>query len=264
MTTYVKRDPKPRLVAVAPVADRVVEQSFITEIGPTFERSFLDDSFGCRTGRGPLRATLRGWRWMRRYHWVLHLDVRSYFASIDHRILRRLYASRLRDERALGLLDRLLAVGGSVYHSASHLGGPKAREGLGLPVGSLVSHFSGALYLDRLDHYVKHELKVPAYLRFMDDMLLVADEREELAEAWSAVAEWLGRERALTLKPTREGIVSTRAGLTLLGWRVTRAGLRPARTGRRRLLRRLRHRAAQGPEAVRDALAAVQHRWRFG
>jgi len=259
---HVLRDPKPRLVVVAPVVHRVLEQSLVADLAPTYERGFLDQSFACRTGRGPLRAVWLARTFLRRHRWRLHLDVRGYFAHVDHRRLLRLYARRLRDARTLDLIETILAHGARIYQTP--LGqrvaglGPDHPAHCGLPVGSLLSHFSGALYLDGLDHYVKRELKVPGYLRFMDDLLLAADDREALRDAGERVRDWLSSQRDLALKPDRQGVVSTRANLVVLGHLVTRAGITPARTVRRRARRRLAERAREGPEALARTLASYR------
>lgn len=102
------------------------------------------------------------------------------------------------------------------------------------------------------------------FRREIESALLLADDEATLGHAWGAMAGWLREHRHLALKPMREGIVSTRAGITLLGWRITRGGLAPARTGRLRLLRRIRARMDQGPATITDMLSPSRHRWAFG
>lgn len=264
---HLVHEPKLRCIAVPSVRDRLLHHALITEVSPAYERGFLDQSYACQKGRGPHKAVLQALRWHRVHGWHLHLDVRGYFAHIDHGVLSDLYARRLRDPRTTDLLARLLSHGGTVWQQ------PLARRvaGLpddhpptvGLPVGTLLSHFSGALYLDALDHHVKRVLKVPGYLRYMDDLLLFHDDRQALQAAWDAIAAWLATERRLTLKPTRAGIVSTKTAMTALGWRISRSGLAPGKKLRRGMKRRLRAAAQKGPAALTRTLATYRGMLRF-
>src|SRR5262249_45196582 len=156
---------------------------------------------GCCTGRGPHRAVLYALKATRRYRWRLQLDIARYFASVQHDVLLELYARRLRDRRTMALLERIVAVGGHMYQSTAvrEVVG-QVPEGPGIAVGSYVSHFSGALYLDGADQHIKRVLRVPGYLRYMDDLLLFGDDQGTLVDARDALVDWLAHERGLRLK----------------------------------------------------------------
>ena len=128
----------------------------------------------------------------------------------------------------------------------------------GLPLGSYFSQWAGAYYLDGLDHYVKRELKVPVYLRYMDDFVLFHDDRMRLTEAKVAIARWLEQERGLTLNPRRERVEPTHHPAVFVGYRISRAGLAPSRRLRRRLKRRLARAVLGGPQALRRTLSAYR------
>lgn len=248
---HVIRDPKVRLIAAAPVRDRVLQDALVRELAPTYEASFIEDSYASGTGRGPLRAALCYLSFQRRFRFRLSLDVRRYFPSIRHEILQALLFRRLRDGRTRDLLRQLIAAGGAVYQT------PLAREvlgleadplppGSGLAIGAYLSQWSGALYLDGLDHYVKRTLKIPGYLRYMDDLALFDDDPRRLAEARGAIAAWLLAERGLTLGQRRLAVVPTDSPAVFVGLRISRGGLAPGPKLRRRLRLRLRAAAARG------------------
>lgn len=237
-------DPKTRLVAAPALRDRIVQTALLTEIGPTYEQGFLDQSYACRTGRGPQRAILTYLAWSRRCAFRVALDVRRYFASIQLDILLGLFARRLRDARTLELIEAFLQGGTAVYRSplaraALGLDAEPLPVGCGLPLGSYLSHWSGALYLDGLDHFAKRSLKVPGYLRYMDDFVLFGDHPALLEEAREAIREWLQKERGLELKRRRDGVQPTAQPATYLGFRVSRAGVLPGPKIKRRLKERL-------------------------
>ena len=177
------RDPKPRVIARAPIEDRIVHTALERLMGPVLTRSLRPEAFACRPGMGTHRAVIRAQELMRRHRFVVHLDVRRYFPSVDLRILRGLVARRVRDERFLAVVDAVLAAGAQVYRDPrvrrwAGLDADWPRPGCGLPVGALTSQLLAAhVYLDALDHHVKRVLHVPGYIRYVDDLLLFGDRR---------------------------------------------------------------------------------------
>jgi len=257
------RDPKLRLIAAAPLRDRVIHQAVIGELGPHYERSFSEHSFACGTGRGPHRALLQYLRLTRQHRFRVSLDVKRYFPSIRHQILLALLRHRLRDEKTLALLEQIIRAGGSVYRSALAvralgLDQDPLPPDCGLAIGSYVSQWSGALYLDGLDHYVKRTLKIPGYLRYMDDFSLFADDRARLLGAREAIREWLFRERGLVLGRRRWEVMDAREPSRFVGYRISRAGTAPGPKVKRRLKKRLRAAAERGPDALARSLASYR------
>ena len=107
-------EPKRRLISAAPFRDRVVHHALSNIIEPIFERSFVAGSYANRLGKGTHRALDRCQKYSRRFRFVLQCDVRQFFPSIDHAILRRQLARKIRDEDTLWLIDQILAGGGAV------------------------------------------------------------------------------------------------------------------------------------------------------
>lgn len=173
-------EPKPRIVHAPCYADRVVHHAIVQVIGPIFERRFIEHSYACRVGKGThaaseyLGSMLRSAesRWGRVY--VLKADISKYFYSIDHDILMRIVARTIGDPDVLDLLRTLVT-------------GTSCIEGnRGLPLGALTSQTMANVYLDQLDHYVKDQLGVRYYVRYMDDFVLLHDTKAEL---WRLLAE---------------------------------------------------------------------------
>lgn len=262
-------DPKPRLIARVPIADRVVHTALVTLMEPIFLPGLLPDAFACRRGLGTHRAVLRLLDLVRRHRFALHLDVRSYFPSIDHGVLRGLLARRIRDARFLAVLDRVLEAGRGVYDSPAaramaHIDADWPPPGRGLPIGAYTSQFFAAhVYVGGLDHFIKRELKVPGYVRYVDDIFLFGDRRSELRRWRAAVACWLEAERSLRLKHPEARILSCRGPLVALGHRVRRDGVEALPRALRRLRRRLRYELMRpcgrriGPEIGRSIAATV-------
>jgi retron-type reverse transcriptase len=111
--TFTITRPKPRLIAAAPFADRVVQHALCNVTEPLFESSFIAHTYACIKGRGTHRAVDRYSALARRYPYVLKLDVQRFFPSIDHQILYGLLARRLPEEPVRWLVNALLAGGES-------------------------------------------------------------------------------------------------------------------------------------------------------
>ncbi|MGH7231920.1 MAG: reverse transcriptase domain-containing protein, partial [Nitrospiraceae bacterium] len=166
---------KPRVIAAAPFRDRVVHHAVMNCLEPPLDRTFIADSYACRRGKGVHAAVDRYQAWAQTYRYVLKMDVRQYFPSMDHAILKSKLQGRIKDPLALDLLDRI--IDGSprgdsevCYIPGDDLFTPFERR-VGIPIGNLTSQFFANLYLDDLDHFIKQVLRVRPYLRYVDDMV---------------------------------------------------------------------------------------------
>jgi hypothetical protein len=219
---YIK-DPKRRLISAAPFRDRVVHHALCNLIEPMFERGFIYDSYANRVGKGNHRALDRAQSYARRFRYVLPCDVRQYFPAIDHAILRRILARKLRDPDVMWLVDQILASGVGVlseeYEMVWYPGDDlfAAHRPRGLPIGNLTSQFWANCYVDGFDHFVKRELRCPGYLRYVDDMLLFGDDKGQLWDWKRAVVERLARLR-LTIHGEWAQVRPVSEGFPFLGF----------------------------------------------
>ena len=216
-TSFYIHEPKRRLISAAPFRDRVIHHALCNIIEPLFERSFTDDSFANRVGKGTHRALERVQKLVRRHRYALQCDVVQFFPSVDHEVLRRTLARKIDDERVLWLCDRILASGVGVlseeYEMVYFPGDDlfAVNRPRGLPIGNLTSQFWANCHMNPFDHFVKRRLRCPGYVRYVDDVVLFADDKRTLWGWLDAVKEKLGAMR-LTIhpsahpRPTTEGI----------------------------------------------------------
>lgn len=242
-TTLLLRDPKPRIIARASVRDRVVHNAVTMLCEPIFLRASSEADIACRRGGGQHRAVLRLLEALRAHRFVVHLDVRSYFASIDLARLQGQIARRIRHPKFLAVVGRILDSGRGLYDD------PAARRfarmdaswpppGRGLPIGAATSQlFAAHVHLAGFDHWVKRGLKVPAYVRYVDDMFLFGDSRRELRQWREQVRAYLANELDLRLKHEGAPILSCRGHLDALGMRLRRGWVEPLPVTWRRLRR---------------------------
>ena len=223
--SFIVRESKRRLVSAAPFRDRVVHHALINIIEPLFEQRFMADSYANRVGRGTHRALDRCQQFARRYPYVLQCDVRQFFPSIDHAILRSCLAHHIPDEGTMWLVDQVLESGVGVlsqeYTMAWFQGDDlmAALRARGLPIGNLTSQFWANVYLHDLDQFIKRRLRCPAYLRYMDDFLLFADDKHSLWEWREAIINRLAKLR-LTLHERRAQVYPVSEGVPFLGFRL--------------------------------------------
>ena len=235
------RDPKTRLIAAAPVRDRVVHHAVHRLVAPVLDRSLVDATYACLPGRGTHRALIAFLAALRRYDHVILLDIRHYFMSIDRAILLQLLARKLRERRLLNLLKVIADGGAGLYQRpgvAEAVGLPSGfpPPGCGLPIGNLTSQWWANHYMSGLDHYVKRALRLPHAQRYMDDIALFANDPARLERAREQVKRWLHTERRLVLKKPDAPVRSTADHFVYLGHRVTRSGIEPGP----RILRRMK------------------------
>lgn len=166
---FTVKTPKLRLVQAPAFADRVVHQAVMFHAAPVFERRFISDSYANRVGFGThlashrLRHFLRAAsaRWERPY--IIKADIKSYFASIPHEPLLLRLTRLFSDPGVLWFFGQVVRNGGFVEK--------------GLPIGSLSSQWLANLYLDSLDHLIKDELGIKYYVRYMDDFVIVGEDK---------------------------------------------------------------------------------------
>jgi hypothetical protein len=194
--------------------------------------------------------------WAQTYRYVLKMDVRQYFPSIDHELLKEKLRRRIKDSRVVDLLDRI--IDGSprgtpdlCYFPGDDLFTPMERR-VGIPIGNLTSQFFANLYLDDFDHHIKQVLNVRPYLRYVDDMVVLDHDKGRLAEIRAAVRERLATDR-LRLHLHKAHITPVADGLNLFGYFVY--------PDRRRLRNDNGHRFARKLRRMAKAYQAGRLEW---
>lgn len=204
--SFTIHEPKRRLISAAPFRDRVVHHALCNVIEPRFERGFIADSYANRVGKGTHRALDRCQAFARRYRYALICDVQQFFPAIDHGILLRILGRKIDDARVMGLIGTIVASGAGVLsdeYEMQWFPGDDLLAALrprGLPIGNLTSQFWANCYLDQLDQFVKRGLGCRGYVRYVDDLVLFADDKSTLWDWRDAVVEHLAGLR-LTIHP---------------------------------------------------------------
>jgi retron-type reverse transcriptase len=231
-TSFTITDPKERVISSAPFADRIIHHAVMNILEPVFERQMIYHTYACRKNKGTHAAVRYAFSRCKSSTWFLKLDMRKYFDSIDHAILKAKIAALIKDKRVLRLLYGII----DSYET---------RPGVGLPIGNLTSQFFANLYLSSLDHYILEILKPAAYCRYMDDFVLWHGDKQELQTMLETIDRYTREKLHLELKKPVLG--KTAQGLPFLGFLIKSGGIY--------LLRKSKRRMKDGVGAIKQGLA---------
>ena len=231
-------DPKTREIQALSFRDRVVQRSLCDNVlRPYLENRLIYDCAACRKDKGTHFAMDRLSDFLRSFHkehgtrgYILKCDVQKYFDSIAHEPLKKMLR-RFPDEQARALLYQII----DSYEKT---------PGRGLPMGNQSSQWFALYYLDRIDRIIKEKYKIKYYTRYMDDLVLVHEDKAKLKACLAEITEVAQTELLLTFN-NKTQIFPVSAGVDYLGWRfyLTDTGkvIRRLRTSnKRRFKRRLK------------------------
>jgi retron-type reverse transcriptase len=240
--TFKIYEAKKRQISAAPFRDRVVHHALTGILEPIFERSFIHDSYACRKGKGTHAAVDRCQEFVRRFRYVLKADVRKYFPSIDHAILKGLVARKIKDPHVLWLVGKIIDHSNPqdpvlMWFPGDDLFTPTERR-RGLPLGNQTSQFLANVYLDPLDHFVTDHLGL-SYVRYVDDFLVFANDKRRLHEVKGEIEHFLETLR-LQIHRHKSVVFPCHLGIRFLGFRVFPTHRLIAKENVRRFRRRMR------------------------
>ena len=201
---FIVCEPKERIIHAPVFRDIVVQHAIYRVIYAIFNKSFISTSFACRIGYGTHRASDYTQKALRTYDenlYTLKLDIRKFFYSIDRDILRVLVGRKVKDRRLIDVMMLFAEGTGS----------------LGIPIGNLLSQIYALIYLNPLDYFVKRELKIRHYVRYVDDFILIGLARNSCLVYREQIVAFL--EVALHLKLSKSTIQKIKHGVNFVGYR---------------------------------------------
>lgn len=217
-------EPKERQIMALPFYDRVVQHAINNVLEPIFNQRFIFHSYACRKTKGMHAASDKLQAWL--YEWqkfhpeqplyAIKADIHHYFQSINHEILKAEIRKVIKDAGALVLIDRIIDHNGQM------------PDGVGIPVGNLTSQLFANIYLNKLDQYIKHTLGAKDYMRYMDDFIILSQDKEQLRHWLADIERFLRDELKLELNP-KTTILSAKNGIDFVGYkhRATHRKVRP-------------------------------------
>lgn len=201
-------DPKLRRIHKACVRDRVLHHAVFRILYPIFDKSFIFDSYSCRIGKGSYKAIDQLETFCRKLSknnfeniFALKCDVRKFFDSINQEILLDLIKLKINDKNAILLIEKIVKSFPS-----------------GLPLGNVTSQLFANIYLNELDQFIKHRLKIKYYLRYCDDFIILGKDKDSLEKLIYQISAFLSVRLKLSLHSDKIIIRKYHQGIDFLGY----------------------------------------------
>jgi len=205
-------EPKKRIIKSLPFKDRVVQHALINIIEPIFEKSFIYNSFACRKKKGihlaykKVKSLVQSKTYPK---YFLKADVKKYFFSIDKKKLKQIISKKIKDKNILALIFIII----DSNHSS-------ISNNKGIPIGNLSSQLFANIYLNELDQFVKHKLKIKHYFRYVDDFLVFSNSKKQLNKYTYDILYFLKCRLKLKLPNKKTNISLTKNGVDFVGYRI--------------------------------------------
>lgn len=183
-------EPKERVIMIAPFyPDRILHHCIINILGNTWSKIFINTTYACIKDRGihkcmnDIRKALLSNRKGTKY--CLKIDIKKFYDNVSHSCLKRIIRYKIADNQMLNLLDKIIDSNGCDK---------------GLPIGNYTSQYLANLYLSYFDHFVKEDLRVKYYYRYMDDMVILHSSKDTLRYYLDMMGLYLGSQLKLEIK----------------------------------------------------------------
>ena len=221
---FIIRDPKTRKICKSSFRDRIVHHAIVNILEPIYEKIFIYDSYASRKYKGQHKALIRFDKFKRKVSlngkklegikdnnyvcdYCLKADIKHYFDNVDHEILINIIKEKIKDDDLIGLIEQILN---------NNLNKIKDKS---MPLGNYTSQFFANVYLNKLDYFIKHNLKVKYYIRYVDDFIILHNNKETLEYYKEKINNYLNKELKLELHEDKSKIISLHKGVKFLGFR---------------------------------------------
>jgi retron-type reverse transcriptase len=217
---FIVRDPKTRTIHSAIFRDRIVHHAIINILNPIYSKIFIYDSFASQKDKGSHLAIERFRYFMNKVSggkiiknstntnhikgYCLKADFRKYFDSVNHDVLLNILRNKITDKKVINLIEKVLK--------------NFSRE-IGMPLGNYTSQFFANVYLNELDYYIKHVLKAKYYIRYVDDFVILHEDKRVLEYYLEHIKKFLPFLK-IKIHPDKTEIHALRNGVCFLGYRV--------------------------------------------
>ena len=243
---FLIREPKYRIIMGQNVPDKIVNHLVAKYfLVPYFEKDFITTNVATRKGMG----THYGLKLFKQYYnnmkinhnkfYVLKFDIKKYFYSLDHNIIKELIRRKIKDRDVINLIDKIIDLTDKEYvnikinklkenrmkkiQDSNTLKQiqeiPTYEQGKGFPIGNMTSQFFGIMYLNELDHYIKEVLGIKYYERYMDDGILIHHDKDYLKYCFKKIEELIQDKYKIQLNKNKSKIYSNKEEIEFLGFR---------------------------------------------
>lgn len=209
--TFIKRDTgKERLIYKLPYyPDRICQWAILQVIEQILINNFIADTYSAIPERGIHKALHRVVNAIQKdvkgTQYCLKLDVKKYYPSIDHTILKQKYRKLFKDDDLIWLLDEII---------------DSTPGDVGIPIGNYISQYSGNFFLSEFDHWIKEEKRIKYYFRYMDDIVILHESKEHLHKLRKEIDFYFRKNLKLKMKENWQVFPTFERGIDFVGYRI--------------------------------------------
>lgn len=219
-------EPKLRKIEKSRYIDRIVHTWLVNNfLIKGFVTQFIPTSFACLKGKGVHRAAFCVQDYMKKAklkwndYYILKTDVAHYFNSIDKQILINILKRKIKDYKLIWLINEILYA---------------QKRDKGIEIGNYTSQIFANIYLNEVDQYIKKELKVKYYVRYLDDSILIVQTKEEAKRLLELIRKFLKEKLELELNDKTQ-IFKGKQGVNFCGYKINEYRMKIRDGGKRKL-----------------------------
>ena len=228
--TFYIHEPKKRKIMALPFRDRVIHHALCNIIEPIIERIFIYDNYACRIDKGAHAGADRLTQYLREAKrkypkvYCLKCDIKNYFGSINHEKLIQIIRRKIKCHDTMWLIENII----------------NSTDGIkGIPIGNLTSQLFANLYLNEFDYFIKHDLKIKYYIRYMDDWVILSSDKKYLWNILKQNKIFLQENLFLELN-NKTSIFPVSQGIDFLGYRIWATHRLLRKSSKKRMERKLK------------------------
>lgn len=249
-TIFYVHEPKLRKIQKSRYMDRIVHRWVVDNfLYPVFIPQFISTSYACIRDRGMHNSTLDVQKCMRHCkniwgeYYILKMDVKKYFQNINKDKLFSIIKRKIKDEKLLWLLKEI------IYSN---------EESVGIPIGNYTSQVFANIYLNEVDQFIKHKLKIKYYFRYMDDSILMVKTKQEAKQALEKITKFLQEELFLELN-SKTQIFKNKQGVNFCGYKINEYRIKVRSRGKKKLKRKVKRLKQEIKSGVKTSKEAQKY-----
>jgi len=207
-------EPKERVIDAPHFKDKMVQLAINNVLKEVYQSCFIYDSYASLDNKGTHKCVDRIQHFMRKAKWeygedayIVKIDVRKFFYTIDREVLKRTLGKKIKCEKTLRLLYKII-------DSAEDI------DLIGLPLGNTLSQIDANIYMNKIDQYCKRKLRLRYYVRYMDDMIIVVKNKKKAKEARENVSSFIKSELKLNINKNKTKIFPINQGVNAIGFKI--------------------------------------------
>ena len=249
-TTFYVTEPKLRKIEASSYKDRIVHRWCVDQfLDKAFTPQFIQNSYACIKGKGMHKAALDVQKGMKeckkKYeeYYILKMDVAKYFPSINIETLMNIIKRKIKDKKILKLIEEI------VYSKSATKG---------LPIGNLTSQILANVYYNEADQFIKHKLKVRYYYRYMDDSIILMQDKEELKKVKREIEKFIGEKLELKFNK-KTNIFKNKQGVNFCGYKINEYRMKLRDKGKKKIKKKVKYLKGQIKKGNINSVDAKRH-----